>query len=674
MKLRKRSILAISIPLVLIYVFVQGYRHSTDHVAKYNAGQPHSLNCATCHVYPQREGVLASILNEAYLSPLNMAITRDGKRMYVTAQEGDVLIIVDIENEKIISKMKVGKFPHSVVLSEDEKTAYVSNQWSYNISVIDLEKQSIVDTLQTGTGPAGMAIDKDRRLYVANTYSSDISIFDLSSGKEVRRLLAGNRPMSIALTPDQKNAVISNRRTVPVSNRSEPQTEFTIANTQNKRISKRMFFPSSHIMENVAVTPQGDLAITTLIRPKNLVPSVQIEQGWMINHGIGIIELKDDGRVAQFMLDEPNKFYPDPFDVVISPDGKTAYVSHSGADIISVIDIDKIRALLSEASEKDLLTYANHLGLSSQFVKLRIPTGPNPKGLTLSPDGSRLYIAERLADKIAVIDTRSMETLSQIDLGGPGKTSITRKGARLFQNASHTFQNQYSCYTCHPDGHEDGLVYDLTGTGRDLANVQTLRDLEGTSPFKWNGKNVSIYMQCGMRFSKFVTRTESFAPDDLDALVAYIMRDLTHPPNPYQLDNGQLNDAQKRGKEIFERTTKNTGEIIPVSNRCITCHSGPSFTNRQVSNVGTGFTEDRFQIFDSPNLNNIYESAPYLHDGRASTLEEIWTKHNDHDEHGVANDLTKEQLNDLIEYLKCLGPPRTYTKIETINSNANRKK
>jgi cytochrome c peroxidase len=55
-----------------------------------------------------------------------------------------------------------------------------------------------------------------------------------------------------------------------------------------------------------------------------------------------------------------------------------------------------------------------------------------------------------------------------------------------------------------------------------------------------------------------------------------------------------------------------------------------------------------------PQLNNIASSAPYLHDGSARTLEEIWTVFNPHDRHGVTNDLSKDELNDLIEYLKTL--------------------
>jgi cytochrome c peroxidase len=53
-------------------------------------------------------------------------------------------------------------------------------------------------------------------------------------------------------------------------------------------------------------------------------------------------------------------------------------------------------------------------------------------------------------------------------------------------------------------------------------------------------------------------------------------------------------------------------------------------------------------------LTNIYDSAPYLHNGIAPKLEEIWTRYNPKDTHGITNDMTKDQLNDLIEYLKTL--------------------
>ena len=59
--------------------------------------------------------------------------------------------------------------------------------------------------------------------------------------------------------------------------------------------------------------------------------------------------------------------------------------------------------------------------------------------------------------------------------------------------------------------------------GRNLANVQTLRDIGDIPPYKWNGKNQTIYKQDGMRFSTILTRTEAFSHKELDALVAYII-------------------------------------------------------------------------------------------------------------------------------------------------------
>jgi YVTN family beta-propeller protein len=656
---KQKAYTFIILAFVLVVAYMAFHKWSVNHVLYITGGVEHPLGCVSCHVHPQREGLLADFLNEDYLSPINASISADGSKIYVVAQDRNKIIEVDAETGDVIATIDVGYRPHSIVLAKDQKTAVVSNQWANNLYFIDLESRSITDSIATGAGPAGMDFSNDGRfLFVANTYSNNVSVIDVAGRKEIKRLHAGNYPTNVAVSPSNEVAFVCSQRTLPITFRGEPQTEVTTINLTNQRVQERKYFYSAHIMENVAVTPSGDMAITTLIRPKNNVPSVQIEGGWMMNHGIGVIT--SDGTMAQLLLDEPNAFFPDPYDVVIHPNGKTAYVSHSGVDIVSVIDLDRIRMLLANANDEALNAYANHLGLSAEYVIARIPTGANPKGMVISPEGKLLYVVERMEDRLSVIDTRNLEVVNTIDLGGPKRVTYTREGGKLFNNAAHTFHNQYSCYTCHPDGHEDGLTYDLTGSGRDLANVQTLRDLNGTAPFKWIGTNQSVYKQCGMRFSMFVTRTESFNPEELDAVVAYIMRELTHPPNQHRLPNGEFTAAQKRGKQIFERTMTNDGRVIPEEDRCITCHNGPNYSNFEMADVGTLKDNDSPTLFDSPNLNNVYESAPYLHDGSAATLEEIWTKYNDHDEHGYANDMTKDQLNDLVEYLKCLSAERYY--------------
>ncbi len=84
------------------------------------------------------------------------------------------------------------------------------------------------------------------------------------------------------------------------------------------------------------------------------------------------------------------------------------------------------------------------------------------------------------------------------------------------------------------------------------------------------------------------------------------------------------------------------------------CHSGHKYTNQKSFDVGSGKPTDRSPVLDTPQLTNVALTAPYLHDGSARSLEEIWTMFNPHDTHGVTNDLTKDELNDLIEYLRTL--------------------
>ena len=136
--------------------------------------------------------------------------------------------------------------------------------------------------------------------------------------------------------------------------------------------------------------------------------------------------------------------------------------------------------------------------------------------------------------------------------------------------------------------------------------------------------------------------------------LALFIRNLPPRPNRFRTPHGELTAQQERGKAIFDRIKDKRGNAIPQNDQCAFCHSGPKYTNQKSFDVGTGKTTDRSPIFDTPQLINIAMTAPYLHDGSARSLEEIWTVFNPKDKHGVTNDLTKDELNDLIEYLRTL--------------------
>ena len=141
--------------------------------------------------------------------------------------------------------------------------------------------------------------------------------------------------------------------------------------------------------------------------------------------------------------------------------------------------------------------------------------------------------------------------------------------------------------------------------------------------------------------------------DDLTLadLVVYI-RSLQPRPNRWRSPGNSLTPAEERGETIFERTSDKLGQPIPIENRCSYCHSGANGTDRKTFDVGTKKPTDRSGLLKTPQLTNVGLMAPFLHDGSAPTLEEIWTVFNPEDKHGRTNDLTKDELNDLIEYLR----------------------
>ncbi len=79
--------------------------------------------------------------------------------------------------------------------------------------------------------------------------------------------------------------------------------------------------------------------------------------------------------------------------------------------------------------------FVQDLSASANYVIARIPVGRNPRGLALTRDGRRLFVANRLDDTISVIDTRTNRVASTIKLDGPKTVSVLRHGEQTFYTA-----------------------------------------------------------------------------------------------------------------------------------------------------------------------------------------------------------------------------------------------
>jgi YVTN family beta-propeller protein len=295
--------------------------------------------------------------------------------------------------------------------------------------------------------------------------------------------------------------------------------------------------------------------------------------------------------------------------------------------------------------------------VASKFIAGRIPTGRNPTDVVTAPDGRLAYVANRMDDTITVVDMTRRQPATTIDLGGPRQLSRIRRGQQLFFDASHCYQGQMACATCHPhEGLSDGLAWSLETPqlGRDVVENRTLYSIEGTEPFKWNGKNPDLETQDGPRTAMYIFRSQGFSPTEIEDLAGYIFS-LHLVRNPHLAPDGQLTAAQARGHALFFREKSNSGAPISPLQQCPTCHSPLThFTTRIQIDVGTATKYDTITAFDVPQLEGAVMKPPYLHNGEALELEEIWTRFNPDDRHGLTSDMNKAQLNDLIEYLKTL--------------------
>jgi YVTN family beta-propeller protein len=590
-----------------------------------------------------------------YPSPIELAISPDGGRLFILCEGTGEVAVYDITAHRVVERIPVGRVPKGLSLGPDGKRLYVANSWSDSVSEIDATSLKVVRTLPAGFEPNAAIADRDGRfLYVANRISNDVSVIDLATGVEVKRLAGGRGASYLAMSPDGSRIYCTHIYPEPRPFRTPPESEITVIDTARREVVERPRLRNVAGVFHTAVSADGKLGLVAQLRPKNLVPLAHVEHGWVMGNSLAVFG-EDVGEVVQIPLDELDRYYTPPFAVVIAPDKSMAYVSTTGSDSVTAINVGHLLSFLAATPADVRRTLANDLSASANYVAARIPVGHGPKGLAISPDGRQLYVANRTGDDVSIVDTAERRVTGTIALGGPATLTSERRGEQLFYSARFGFQGHFGCANCHLEATFDGLQWDLEpdGFGKDIVDNRLLEDVADTAPFKWNGGNPNLETECGPRTEKYFYRSQSYNGEELIDLVTFI-KSIPLRPNRYQRPDAELTPAQERGKVIFMRTQKKDRTPIPASNQCAVCHSGPHYTNQKLVDVGTGKSTDRSPLIDTPQLTNVGLTAPYLHDGSARTLEEIWTVFNPQDKHGVTNDLQKDELNDLIEYLKIL--------------------
>jgi YVTN family beta-propeller protein len=602
-----------------------------------------------------------------YLSPVALQLSPNGQRLYVVCEDSDAVLAVDTRSQQVVGRAEVGKRPKGIAISPDGSMLYVSEEASDAGTEIDAQTLAIRRTISVGWRPVGLVTDRaGTTLYVANTLGDDVSVIDLPTGTEKKRLHAGRFPEYVALSHDGSRVYVANLLARLGPPNQPPVSELTVIDCAKQQIAARLDVSGVLQLRHIAELPAaaGGYLLIPFMRPKNLNPLVQIQQGGYLTHGMAVIRPSAtsagearDYQVSELLLDDIDHYYADGFGVAATTDGHWALVTASGSNIVSIVDTARVRTLLLNGTSMSRLGFANRLDSANKFVAARLPTGRNPTDVVTSADGRFAYIANRMDDTISVLNMTQRQPATTIDLGGPRQLSRIRRGQQLFFDASHCYQGQMACATCHPhEGLSDGLAWSLETPqlGRDVVENRTLYSIEGTEPFKWNGKNPDLATQDGPRTAMYIFRSQGFSPTEVEDLVGYILS-LHLGRNPHLAVDGQLTATQARGHALFFRDKTSTGAPISPLQQCPTCHSPLThFTSKIQIDVGTATEYDTITAFDVPQLEGAVMKPPYLHNGEALEMEEIWTRFNPYDRHGLTSDMNKAQLNDLIEYLKTL--------------------
>ncbi len=249
-----------------------------------------------------------------------------------------------------------------------------------------------------------------------------------------------------------------------------------------------------------------------------------------------------------------------------------------------------------------------------------------PTSIAFAPNGELVIF---YPEKPALV-VRAAEGAAKRLIPLTGETSHD-PGRAIFHGQTRL---QLACASCHPEGRDDGRVWQFAQAG--VRRTQSLAgDLLSRAPFHWNGDMQSLDVLMDDVFAVRMGGGDVSAHQKR-ALATWLGRIPAPAPGPIANE-----DAVARGRAIFE-----SGEAA-----CATCHNGALFSNNLLVDVGTG---DRFKV---PSLIGVGARAPYMHDGCAPTLADrfqLGPACGGGDAHGRTSHLTTTQITDLVAYLESL--------------------
>lgn len=564
------------------------------------------------------------------------------------------LVFLDPSTNTIRQGITLSAPPNGFCLDGD--TAYISMGGpAGKVAIIDLKEGKILGDIAVGHTPMS-PVKHEKTLYVPNRFSSTISVIDLDKKEVVKTLTVPREPVALAISPDGKTLWAANH--LPAG---PADGDFTAAELTRFEGNKVTHFPldnGSQGVRGMAMSPDGKYLAITHILSRYQVPTTQLDRGWMNTNAVTIFDTSRPEHHHAILLDDTNQGAANPWGVQFTPDGKKLITTHAGTHEASIIDfpglVSKIAGLKEGEKTSESLGFLN--GIRTRH---RLPlNGPR----SLATDGTNLYSAGYFSDNVVTLPLKEYAEPREVKLPDAGDTSRERLGEQYFNDATLCFQEWQSCASCHPDARVDGLDWDLLNDG--MGNPKNTRSMfisHRTSPVMSLGVRASaeVAVNSGFIHIQFINPEK----DHVECVNEYLLN-MKEQPSPLLLadkpskaqtkkencaqchapgvERGSLSDSARRGKDVF----KSAG--------CIQCHPHPYFTTKQLVATGTTKGLDEGKKVLVPSLVEVWRTAPYMHDGRTTSIKEVITKYNKGDIRGTTSNLTEQQINDLVDYVRSL--------------------
>lgn len=367
-----------------------------------------------------------------------------------------------------------------------------------------------------------------------------------------------------------------------------------------------------HNVRGLAVRDNRELLVAhQILDEKAPTTRENVERGVVMANVVRILPLDRLGEAGRTVRLGPGAGDPGP--IVPLSDGRVA-VALGGVDQVALID-------------------------PATGAEQRLVVGRRPTALRPTPDGQALIALATFDDSLAVIDTKRGAVTRTVALGPPAALECRDRGEQLFYDARLSRGANMSCHSCHTDGHTNGLLADTRGDGSYGTPKLTLTLLGSrlADPWGWNGAQRYLHDQIDLSLEQ--TMHAASVTSDLVGDLGTFLHTLPPPPpaEPISEDKEDRERAD-RGRRLFEERG------------CVRCHIPPlTYSSHGTHDVGFA-DENGHHQFKAPSLRGVGQLDRLLHDGRARSLEELFTRYR----HKVGAGLSDDERRDLLRFLRSL--------------------